>query len=225
MFTKSQVIDYVWQYSRYYGDQLAFLVDIEENGSASMVYLFNLLENVLKIHVDDYDENFQNVVKKSYKSGLLTKVEHDFLNNKKSGIRKLRNIFAHANLSKFNIRFGNENVLYPLSENDNCKLLYEKLSDILFNIVLKVAALELALDIPVNLERDIKLLNLSIVEYTPEDILIEKGIDPSMLPEWNNLKESDKYRHAENAQNVKVLSHIFSKLALELGKTDTSLKK
>ncbi|EJT1895911.1 hypothetical protein NV115_002977, partial [Vibrio alginolyticus] len=82
-----------------------------------------------------------------------------------------------------------------------------------------------ALDIPVNLERDIKLLNLSIVEYTPEDILIEKGIDPSMLPEWNNLKESDKYRHAENAQNVKVLSHIFSKLALELGKTDTSLKK
>ncbi len=47
-YSKSKVIDYIWQYSRYYGNQLAFLRDVEENGSASLIYLFNQLENVLK---------------------------------------------------------------------------------------------------------------------------------------------------------------------------------
>lgn len=214
-YSKSQVIDYIWQYSRYYGNQLAFLEHVEENGSASLVYLFNLLENVLKAHIDDYEETFQNVVRKSYESGLLTKVEHDFLNNKKSGVRKLRNVLAHANLSKFNIRFGNEELLYPLTENDNCQLLYQKLSDIIFNIMLKVAALNLTVDISVNVDSEIKALKLSIMESSPEDILIDKGIDPATLDGWKDLKVSDQYRMAENAQNVKVLTHIFSGLVDE----------
>ncbi|EJG0412293.1 hypothetical protein C4D16_RS17630 [Vibrio parahaemolyticus] len=213
--SKSQVIDYIWQYSRYYGNQLAFLEHVEENGSASLVYLFNLLENVLKAHIDDYGETFQNVVRKSYESGLLTKVEHDFLNNKKTGVRRLRNVLAHANLSKFNIRFGNEELLYPLTENDNCQLLYQKLSGIIFNIMLKVAALNLTVDISVNVDSEIKALKLSIIEFSPEDILIDKGIDPATLDGWQDLKVSDPYRIAENAQNVKVLTHIFSGLADE----------
>ncbi|EKO3708945.1 hypothetical protein ACXHQ9_16665 [Vibrio cincinnatiensis] len=213
--SKSQVIDYIWQYSRYYGNQLAFLEHVEENGSASLVYLFNLLENVLKAHIDDYGETFQNVVRKSYESGLLTKVEHDFLNNKKTGVRRLRNVLAHANLSKFNIRFGNEELLYPLTENDNCQLLYQKLSDIIFNIMLKVAALNLTVDISVNVDSEIKALKLSIIEFSPEDILIDKGIDPATLDGWKDLKVSDQYRMAENAQNVKVLTHIFSGLVDE----------
>ena len=211
-YSKSQVIDYIWQYSRYYGNQLAFLEHVEENGSASLVYLFNILESVLKAHIDDYGENFQNVVKKSYESGLLTKVEHDFLNNKKSGVRKLRNVLAHANLSQFNIRFGNEKLLYPLTENDNCQLLYQKLSDIIFNIMLKVAALNLILDIKVDIDSEIKALKLSLVEFSPEDILVDKGIDPSTLNGWQDLKVNEQYRLAENAQNVKVLTHIFSGL-------------
>ncbi|MCG9736580.1 hypothetical protein L1D32_00145 [Shewanella insulae] len=214
-YSKSQVIDYIWQYSRYYGNQLAFLERVEENGSASLVYLYNLLENVLKAHIDDYGETFQNVVRKSYESGLLTKVEHDFLNNKKSGVRKLRNVLAHANLSKFNIRFGNEEFLYPLTENDNCQLLYQKMSDIIFNIMLKVAALNLTVDISVNVDSEIKALKLSIMEFSPEDILIDKGIDPATLDGWKDLKVSDQYRMAENAQNVKVLTHILSGLVDE----------
>ena len=180
-YSKSQVIDYIWQYSRYYGNQLAFLRDVEENGSASIIYLFNLLENVLKAHIDDYGETFQNVVKKSYESGLLTKVEHDFLNNKKTGVRKLRNVLAHANLSKFSVRFGSEKLLYPLTENDNCQLLYQKLSDIIFNIMLKVAALDLIVNISIDIDSEIKTLKLLIVEFTPEQILIDKGIDPATI--------------------------------------------
>ena len=214
-YTKSQAIDYIWQYSRYYGNQLAFLRNIEENGSASLVYLFNLLENILKSHVDDFSDSFQNVVKRSYDSGLLTKVEHDFLNNKKTGVRKLRNVLAHANLSKFNLKFPNDVSLYPLSEDDNCQLLYDKLSVIIFNIMLKVASHELIVDINVDVDNDIKTLKISIVEFTPEDILLDKGIEPSRLEGWDKLKESDKYRHAENAHNLKVLTHLFSGLKKE----------
>lgn len=213
--SKAEVIDYIWQYSHYYGNQLAFLGHVEENGCASLIYLFNLLENVLKAHIDDYGKtSFQDVVRESYKSGLLTKVEHDFLNNKKSGIRKLRNILAHANLSKFNIRFGNEKLLYPLTENDNCQLLYQKLSDIIFNIMLKVAALNLNVNVSVNVDNEIKALKISIVEFSPEDILIDKGIDPTTLDRcgWKDLKVSEQYRLAENASNVKLLSHIFKHL-------------
>lgn len=213
--SKAEVIDYIWQYSHYYGNQIAFLGHVEENGCASLIYLFNLLENVLKAHIDDYGKtSFQDVVRESYKSGLLTKVEHDFLNNKKSGIRKLRNILAHANLSKFNIRFGNEKLLYPLTENENCQLLYQKLSDIIFNIMLKIAALNLNVNVSVNVDNEIKALKISIVEFSPEDILIDKGIDPTTLDRcgWKDLKVSEQYRLAENASNVKLLSHIFKHL-------------
>jgi hypothetical protein len=61
---KSAVIDHVWLYSRYFGNQLAYLKEIEENGSASLVYLLNLLENIHKTYVDDYESNFQSVVNK-----------------------------------------------------------------------------------------------------------------------------------------------------------------
>jgi hypothetical protein len=50
-YSKSTVIDNVWLYSRYYGNQLAFLREVEGNGSAALTYLFNLLENILKSHL------------------------------------------------------------------------------------------------------------------------------------------------------------------------------
>ncbi len=176
-YSKSTVIDYVWLYSRYYGNQLAFLREIEENGGASLVYLFNLLENILKSNLSDYESSFQNIVKASFNKGIINKVEYDFLNNKKMGIRKLRNIFAHANLSEFNIRFKNEKKLYPLTENDNCQFLYSKISNIIFNIILKVAILSLDVDFEVNVDNSIKSLRYEIIPFTPEDILIDKGIE------------------------------------------------
>lgn len=210
--SKSTVIDNVWLYSRYYGNQLAFLREVEGNGSAALIYLFNLLENILKSNLSDYESSFQDIVKKSLSNGVINKVEHDFLNNKKTGIRKLRNIFAHANLSQFNVKFKGNEVLYPLTENDNCQLLYSKLSDIIFNIIMKVAIIPLNIDLKVDVDNAIKMLKYEIITFTPEDILIDKGIDPKTLGGWYDLNLSERYRQAENAQNVKVLAHIFSGL-------------
>jgi len=206
---KSAVIDHIWLYSRYFGNQLAYLKEIEENGSASLVYLLNLLENIHKSYVDDYESNFQDVVKKTFETGLLTQIEYEFLNNKINGIRKLRNIFAHANLSQFSFQLENDASIYPLTENENCQLLYSKLSDIIFNIILKIAIAPLNVDLSVNTDIAIKRLKYKIVTLTPEDILLDKGIDPLSLHGWETLAKSEKYRHAENASNVNTLAHIF----------------
>ncbi|MFV3353178.1 hypothetical protein [Aeromonas veronii] len=213
---KSTVIDYVWLYSRYLGNQLAYLKEIEENGSASIVYLLNILETIHKAHVDDYESNFQSVVKKTFESGLLSQVEYEFLNNKVNGVRKLRNIFAHANLSQFSFTLDNSKIIYPLTENENCQLLYSKISDIIFNIIfniiLKISIFPLDTDISINTDSSIKALKYTIVTLTPDDILRDKGIDPETLPGWDKLTKTEQYRHAENASNVKVLANIFSAL-------------
>ncbi|TEY78567.1 hypothetical protein [Aeromonas veronii] len=213
---KSTVIDYVWLYSRYLGNQLAYLKEIEENGSASIVYLLNILETIHKTHVDDYESNFQSVVKKTFESGLLSQVEYEFLNNKVNGVRKLRNIFAHANLSQFSFTLDNSKIIYPLTENENCQLLYSKISDIIFNIIfniiLKISIFPLDTDISINTDSSIKALKYTIATLTPDDILRDKGIDPETLPGWDKLTKTEQYRHAENASNVKVLANIFSAL-------------
>ncbi|UYF99035.1 hypothetical protein [Halomonas sp. GD1P12] len=191
---------------------MVFLENIENNGSASLAYLFWMLENILKACADDFGDSFQGVVKTSYVSGLINQVEHDFLNNKTSGVRKLRNVFAHANLSKFNIKFSGDELIYPLTENENCRLLYQRISKVIFNIMLKAAVSRLSVDFSINVDKEIKGLGYSIVELSPEEVLLGKGIDPSMLSGWDDLSESERYRHAENAQDVNMVVHFISRV-------------
>ncbi|MDY6487338.1 hypothetical protein SKM62_04565 [Acinetobacter faecalis] len=208
---KGEVIDIVWQYSKYYGNQLTFLEQLKsENAVVALIYLTNLLENALLAYKDDYEYNFINVIKFAYKESLITEVEYNFLNDEQIGIRKLRNYFAHKNLSKYNFKFPDNDRLYPFTENDNCELFYDLISNYIFNIICKVALTSLTISRDIQQDDLIKKFQYSIVTFTPEDILIDKGIDPTTLTGWNDLKESDKYRHAENASNIKVLSLIFS---------------
>ena len=215
MYSKGEVVDLLWQYSHYYGNQLVFLSEIEENGNASLLYLFNILENILKSSVSDYESTFQNVVKISHKNNLINQKEHDFLNNKVIGVRKIRNLLAHANLAKYNLKFVNDPSLYPIVENDACQKLYDLISDIIFNIILKVVSHNFTIEVNPNVDHLIHALNYKIVEISPEEILTDKGIDFNRLPDWDTLSESDKYRHAENTQNVKVLTHILGCLKKE----------
>lgn len=54
--TKGEVTEIVWQYSRYYGNQLIFLENIKsENAIAALIHLTNLLENALCAYKDDYN--------------------------------------------------------------------------------------------------------------------------------------------------------------------------
>ena len=68
LYEKSEVIDYVWQYSKYYGNLLVYCerISMEEaiNGHASLTFLFNILENIIKSRIHDYDINFINAINK-----------------------------------------------------------------------------------------------------------------------------------------------------------------
>lgn len=39
-----------------------------------------------------------------------------------------------------------------------------------------------------------------------------KGLDASEIPYWEELSETDKYRHAENASDVNMITEIFKNL-------------
>jgi len=216
IYTKGEVVDYVWQYSWYYGNLLGYCTQIyeNENGHASLIYLFNLVENAFKENLSDYDSNFYSIIDTSYNRGFINEIELNFLNDKTIGVRKIRNLLAHANLSKFNIVFLNENkdLLFPLTENETCLKIYDLFSDILFNLILKIISKNFIIPICVDLNDKINSLSYEIKEFSAEDILKDKGISVDYFIDWEKKSESEKYRIAENSQNVNVLTEIFKHL-------------
>ncbi len=216
IYSKSEVIDFVWQYSRYYGNLLAYCEQIVEtdNGHASLIYIFNLLENIFKANLNDYNSNFQTIIKKTKNKNFINETEYKFLDNKMIGIRRIRNLLAHANLAKFNIVFldDNKNLLFPLTENETCQKLYSLFSDVLYNLILKVICPNFIIPINIDLTEKINNINYQIKEISAEEILIDKGVNFNNILDWNKISESDRYRLAENMQNVKVLAEILKQL-------------
>lgn len=218
IYSKTEVIGYVWQHSRYYGNLLSYCEKLAEeqsgNGFALLVVLFNLTENVFKDRIKDYDARFSDVIKRLRNQGIITRTEYIFLNNKDNSIRRLRNLLAHANLSKYNLSFiedGTE-ILYPLTENETCLKLYEMVSKVLFNLMLRIISIDFEEPFEIALDEKIKNLEINIKEITPEKLMEFKGIDVSTIPDWDKLTEPSKYRLAENTSDVRMISSIFKSL-------------
>ena len=105
MYTKQEVIGYIWQYSRYYGNLLIACEEIAKlehfSGHARLIYLFNILENIVKSQIKNYELNFVQGIDRLKEKCYISEIVCDFLNNKEYGIRKIRNLLAHSNLSKY----------------------------------------------------------------------------------------------------------------------------
>lgn len=220
MYTKQEVIDYIWQYSQYYGNLLISCEKIAKlenfNGHATLIYLFNILENIVKSQVKNYELNFVHVIDELKEKNYISEIEYDFLNNREYGIRRIRNLLAHSNLSKYNIifLFEDNKLLFPLTEDTTCTKFYEYFSDILFNLMLKIISNNFITSFSINLNEDIKRLKIRIQEITPEELLSYKGIDYKQLKGWNEMLEDDKYKMAENASDVNIYTHIFKMMNL-----------
>ncbi|MDY3201567.1 MAG: hypothetical protein RBQ84_11475 [Arcobacter sp.] len=221
MYTKQEVIGYIWQYSRYYGNLLISceeIIKVENfSGHASLIYLFNILENIVKSQIKNYEQNFVKIIDELKERNYISEIEYDFLNNKEYGIRRIRNLLAHSNLSKYNIIFLFEDtkLLFPLTEDATCTKFYEYFSDILFNLMLKIISNNFITTFPINLNEDIKKLKIRIQEITPEELLSYKGIDYKQLKGWNEMSEDNKYKMVENALDVNIYTHIFKMMNLE----------
>jgi len=221
MYTKQEVIDNIWQYSRYYGNLLISceeIIKVENfSGHASLIYLFNILENIAKSQIKKFDGiDYISVINELKEKNYISKIEYDFLNNKNYGIRKIRNLLAHSNLSKYNIifLFEDNKLLFPLTEDTTCAKFYECFSDILFNLMLKIISNNFITQISINLDEEIKKLKIRIQEITPEELLSYKGIDYKQLKGWNEMLEDDKYKMAENASDANIYTHIFKMMNL-----------
>lgn len=217
-YSKPDVINYVWQHSRYHGDLLSYCEQIAEknsgNGFAALIFLFNLTENIFKDRIKDYDSSFIAVITELKDQQLITQTEYTFLNDGKNSIRNFRNLLAHANLSKYNLTFdeGEEGILYPLTENETCIKFYEMVSGILFNLMLRIVSIDFTNPFEINLDNKIENLEINIKELTPEELLALKGMDVSEFPNWDGLSETDKYRLVENSSDANMITEIFKGL-------------
>ncbi len=219
MYTKGEVIDYVWQHSKYHGNLLSYCDTLAKqghrNGTASLIFLFNIIENIMKDSVKDYDSGFHDVLKKVKNQNLIDYKESTFLNAPNNSIRKLRNLFAHSNLSKYSLIYvedGNE-IYYPLTEEETCLKLYETISDISFNIILKVVSNNFIKKLNIDTSEALKNIEIRIKVHTPEELLHFKGLDKmATSPYWQTLNENEKYLLVENSSDANMVTHILSAL-------------
>lgn len=209
---KNELVHNLNSYSRYYCRLYIQCEEMfkEQNGHFALFNLFALLENITKTVLNDFEESNYNLNVKLREENLINDLEYKFLNNNQTGIRKIRNILAHANLSKYDLKIPNEKVTYPFTENETCLILYEKLSIIISGIILKLLKTALITKYSINVDNQIKKLNFTIITRTVEELMVFKGIQSS--PVWDEFDEATKYRLLENSPDVNMLSAIFKNL-------------
>ncbi|MGV1011771.1 MAG: hypothetical protein ACOYBS_04925 [Flavobacterium sp.] len=143
----------------------------ERKGHFALFNLFALLENITKTVLNDFEETYFNLNLRLREQNLINELEYEFLNNNKTGIRKIRNILAHANLSKYDLKLQNKKVTFPFTENETCLILYECLSIIISGIILKLLKTSLIMKYDINVDKKIKKINFTIITRTIEELM------------------------------------------------------
>ena len=220
MNDKSTALDYLWIHSRFNAICLCQSEELyrEGKGFSAVTVLFSSLENVAKSVVNDYNSNLQTVFKKLFDAGVITEIEHEFLNVGDACMRKIRNLYAHANISSINLintENGNE-VLWPLTEDETSLLIYEKISDIIYNLILKCVCSNFIDEVKnkfsqplddIIMQCDLRFKMLSVKE-----LLILKGYPSDYIPDDLDIPEDVKYRMVDNAPDLNVRMNILSQM-------------
>lgn len=213
---KGNIIDRVWQYSRHYGNMLGYCerINAEYSSFASLILLFNIFEAILKNRLNNFDDTLFKLVNDAYNKNIISKNECAFLNDSKIGIRKIRNLLSHANISKYNFKFidDKDEILYPFSENENCNIFYNHVSPIIFNIIVGLIQFDFNEDDQIIKKNDVLDLRYEIIELTPIEILKYKGFSDEDIAKLPEMDESIQYRLAENASDINITSSILKNL-------------
>ena len=209
---KNKTIRLLNYYSKYYCRQYISCEELFENQKGHLA-LFNLLalfENIMKSTLNDFDDTFYNLNLRLKEKKLINELELKFLNDKKVGIRKIRNILAHANLSKYDLEIIGNKVTFPFTENETYLILYQHISSIISGIILKILEPSMIMDYKINVNSQIENLKFNFITRTPEELMKFKGIE--IDAGWEKLDEANKYRLIENSSDVNVLAEIFKGL-------------
>ena len=227
LYDKSTVLDYLWQHSRFSAlclDQSEELFRLDK-GFAAITVLFNCLENISKSIVNDYNSNTYEIYRKLFDKGIITQIEHDFLNQGDNCVRKIRNYYAHKNIAAINyitIENGRE-ILNPLTEDATSLLIYDKISDIVYNLILKMICSEFIDEVKnkfkICLDDNILSSNINLKFLTVKELLLLKGYPEDYIPDDLDIPEDAKYRMIDNSPDVNMYSYILSGIPI---KTETS---
>jgi hypothetical protein len=97
------MMDEIWRYSRYYGDMLftAFRLHAEKEDYAAILVLFNVMELICKSVRENYNQNFLEDLSDLKNRNILSEENYEFLANKESGIRGIRNIMTHRDAYQY----------------------------------------------------------------------------------------------------------------------------
>jgi len=220
MNDKTTVLDYLWIHSRFNAICLhqSSVLYREGKGFAAVTVLFSCLESVAKSVANDYDSSLKKVFKKLFDDGILTEIEHNFLNDSNHCIREIRNLYAHANISTINlvsVEDGKE-ILCPLTEDETSLLLYQKISDIVYNLILKCISSNFVDEVKVRfsqpLDDAILQCDLRIKILSVPELLVLKGYPSDYISNDIDIPEDAKYRIVDNAPDLNMRMHILSQL-------------
>lgn len=136
----NEMIDEIWQYSHYYGDMLftALRLHNDEEDYAAILVLFNALELICKSVRENYNQNFVEDLSDLMNRNILSEENYEFLVNKESGIRGIRNLMTHRNAYQYCLEDSNGNAL-PFAEVETWTIIFEsytpKIIQILYEII------------------------------------------------------------------------------------------
>ncbi|MCA4783281.1 hypothetical protein IF125_13640 [Empedobacter stercoris] len=209
---KEEIVFHLTAYSKYYCRLYLQCEDMfeERKGHFALFNLFALLENITKTVLNDFDDTNYNLNVKLKEIGLINELEYEFLNNNKTGIRKIRNILAHANLSQYDLKLQDQKVTYPFTENETCLILYRDLSLIISGIILKLLKTSLVMKYEINNDQLLKKLDFTIITRTIEELMEFKGMKSNSV--WETYDDSTKYRLLENMLDVNLLATILKNM-------------
>lgn len=223
MYSKSYVLDYLWQHSRF---AYSCLVQAEQlfregKGYASVIVLFSCMENIAKSVVNDYESNLANVYGSLYEREYLTDKEYDFLSRDACSLRKIRNRYAHANCAAISliVNESGHDVYWPLTEDDTSLLIYEKIGDIVFNLILKIVCADMIEQVRnsicVNMDDAIGKCDLRFKLFTLRELLVVKGYPEDYFDGVTGIPEHALFRMLDNAPNIAEQVPFFQALASE----------
>lgn len=218
-YSKYEVIEYLSVYSRFYAQRLFECEEFfrEEKGYVSVTMLFSILESIMKLTADDYDSPLYEIAKKLNNQSIISDEEHKFVSTDKYSVRKIRNLFAHANLFAINIVNieDQKEILYPLTEEDSCLLLYKKLSGVIFNLILKIISRdfidEVKNSINIDLSKSLLDLKLDIKILTLNEMETLKGIPVNSIAKLD-IPYNQKLKILDEAPNVNIYVGILENL-------------
>lgn len=131
-YSNIEAISYIYQYSKYYGNVLYECEELhkEERGVILINTFFNMVENIIKSVNEEYNDKFINSINKLNK--ILSEKEISFLHE----IRGYRNDYAHDDLNFHFLEI--DGIAYNYAEDGTAILLYEMLSNMTYNILVKI---------------------------------------------------------------------------------------